>query len=1572
MVDLIIKWSFFILLSCLIASSVIGQSILCNSSDSSKCYSIEKLKINKLSLKKLYELSDTVGAASTIFAADIDQDCIPELISLYASSNKILISDTRSKKIKKIIDVAVVETTGSSFAIGDIDLDGMPEFFILAASNSRNPNNISGRILCYNLDGSIRWISNVKINTTFGNDFIALLSLADFNQDGIPEIYTKNLIFNALTGIKILDGGMNGIGTKHDVGYVTDGLSVAGNLDDDPSDLELAAGYTIYKVKINNVNGIIGNSIIPMNISINGEFRDGLTSLGDINNDGRLDVIVACPGSIGTGMIYAYCLKSGSTQLIAKVFIQNQNTSIGAASIGDIKGNGTNSIIVVKSSKLYSFSFDGTTSLNEDWVMDCTDRSGAVGTILFDLNNDNKSEIILRDETDLRIIDGSSTTPITLLSLPCISDTGNEQPIIGDLDNSGQSKICIPCGFELSQQIGYVTVFGSSNPDSGWAPARPIWNQYAYNPLFINDDLTVPRVQKNQATFQKGKYNNFMQQESYVDSNGMVKKPAASLSGRINCVNYDINKKAYHITFDIFNRNNASAIADSNLLVSFYSDNPELGASLIGTYNSKIPINPGDSLLNLEIWITASNLNKLYLIVNSKRNSNGGFSDVDFIISECDYTDNIFQTIDLPKFDTLDVEICPGEKYVFFQSVITNVGQYYHSTNSTKNCDSLITILNLQYKQNCIPNCNNKDSSKCYTVEKFQSSNFSIEKKIQSKDLVSGNQPPLLADMDGDCIPEFIITGENYQGATSDVIYIIDSETGITKWEIVTPLIEFDLAGLAIADIDADGIPEIFIETRLTSDSLSQKLLCYRSDGKLIWVSDNKVINQNSNPNNIYGGTPALADFNEDGIPEIYVNNKIFNARSGHLLADGGSGGLGGVQMNGYYEDGLTIAAQLDDNPADLELAAGYSIYKVVLTNLNGIFGNSMIAYNIKVDNVYRDGYTTVADINSDGRLDVIVTSAGISGLLYAYTLLKGTTQLIAKVYTGSTLERIGPPFIGDINGSARPSILFTRLKTLNAFSYNGTTNFMYDWSLSTSDKSGCTGMTMFDFNNDGIEEIVYRDETTLRIIDGSTTQPKELANILCLSQTRREYPIVGDFDNSGHAKICVPCGVDPTKLLGKLTVFSSIKKVPGWAPARGVWNQYAYNPLQINDDLTVPQFQKNQAIFNNGKFNNFFVQESYVDSNGIVKKPAVSLSGRISCINYDVVTMTYSVIFDVFNRKDASQDADTNLIISFYNGDPNTNGIFIGSYHTDQFLFAGDSLLNLVYRFQIMDLKDFFMVVNTKRTSNGTFDDPDFIQLECDYTDNISRSIDIPKIEDLNASICSGDRFQFFGTTLTDSGIYEHKTYKFNGCDSVITILKLNAVDTVHSIQNVNTCDSYFWNGQNYTLSGIYNHDTLSVNGCDSSATLNLTINNSDQKNIIQSVCDSLIWNGMNLVQSGTYEDRRINISGCDSITSLQLTIHPSSSNSITQSACDHYDWNGQTYDKSGTYAYKGQSIYGCDSLITLQLTIDSIIQSNIKQTACNTYSWNNMLFSQSGTYESKALSQQGCDSITTLDLII
>ena len=78
--------------------------------------------------------------------------------------------------------------------------------------------------------------------------------------------------------------------------------------------------------------------------------------------------------------------------------------------------------------------------------------------------------------------------------------------------------------------------------------------------------------------------------------------------------------------------------------------------------------------------------------------------------------------------------------------------------------------------------CIQKDTSLCYINEKYPTSTFAIEKKYENKDTIYVSQVPLLADMDGDCIPEFIIHGG------SQNILIIDTKTGLPKWNIATPI----------------------------------------------------------------------------------------------------------------------------------------------------------------------------------------------------------------------------------------------------------------------------------------------------------------------------------------------------------------------------------------------------------------------------------------------------------------------------------------------------------------------------------------------------------------------------------------------------------------------------------------------------------------------------------------------------------------------------------------------------------------------------------------------------------------
>jgi uncharacterized repeat protein (TIGR01451 family) len=161
-------------------------------------------------------------------------------------------------------------------------------------------------------------------------------------------------------------------------------------------------------------------------------------------------------------------------------------------------------------------------------------------------------------------------------------------------------------------------------------------------------------------------------------------------------------------------------------------------------------------------------------------------------------------------------------------------------------------------------------------------------------------------------------------------------------------------------------------------------------------------------------------------------------------------------------------------------------------------------------------------------------------------------------------------------------------------------------WQKITSDTSGATTMSMFDFDQNGEVELVYRDETLLRIIDKNGNN---LTTAPCISATHTEYPIIVDIDRDGHADIIVSGGI-PGYTGTRLARFSS-KTANQWAYCRSVWNQHGYNATNINEDLSIPQYPLNPATAFPGAdgivgtaddirpYNNFLQQQTRLGGNG-------------------------------------------------------------------------------------------------------------------------------------------------------------------------------------------------------------------------------------------------------------------------------------------------------------------------------------------------------------------------------------
>jgi hypothetical protein len=496
----------------------------------------------------------------------------------------------------------------------------------------------------------------------------------------------------------------------------------------------------------------------------------------------------------------------------------------------------------------------------------------------------------------------------------------------------------------------------------------------------------------------------------------------------------------------------------------------------------------------------------------------------------------------------------------------------------------------------------------------------------------------LIGDIDDDDNPEILLVGR--PSSTELKLHIVDGASLSLKksfnldnsYDGVNPL-------AAIGKIQwTSGEYKNVI---FTLSSISKRLYAYDINGTKLWTSDADFCSVAG-----MGATIQLIDLDGDGWAEIVVGNKVFAAESGKLLCQAGS--YSGY-IHGWSTSALLIQSMAGDilNNGKQQICIGNTIYDVTITSRAGTSGNTMSQVKTFTPQVWNgsanetvstsDGAVQLVDLDLDGNLDIVVSTVvrnettPTNSVFYMYVYSYAKNKIIASKKTSRVYKR-SVPFIGDIDGDGYPEIVLVHGGTSNnaADTNDYITALKYDssstsgelsvfWRLYHTDTSGVTGITLFDFNQDGISELVYRDETLLRIINGSgihhqtglAAAPYNLASFACTSATAYEYPVVADIDNSGEAKIIVVGETSkafPT--VGPLRVFKAGSGTV-WAPARKVWNQYSYNAVNVNENLTIPRRQMNPATRfagNNGilgdgddvrPFNNFLQQQTILNPDG-------------------------------------------------------------------------------------------------------------------------------------------------------------------------------------------------------------------------------------------------------------------------------------------------------------------------------------------------------------------------------------
>ena len=380
-----------------------------------------------------------------------------------------------------------------------------------------------------------------------------------------------------------------------------------------------------------------------------------------------------------------------------------------------------------------------------------------------------------------------------------------------------------------------------------------------------------------------------------------------------------------------------------------------------------------------------------------------------------------------------------------------------------------------------------------------------------------------VGDINQDGAPEILISGSDnvILAFKNDGSLLWNNALQISNWNLAQQLRPASsryqittepYAPISIADIDADGLPDIV-----------DGVAVFNGDGSVKWGYPlfYSFIGQGY-PGRGYSTmfaddyTVTVADIDLDGRQEILAGNTVYNAD-------------GTIKWwNKDIPDGFSLAVNLNDDPYPEILYGASSQYgtpgvRIYLFDHTGkIIWGPVYVHNLEPTTSYLAVYNTfvIADFDGDGETEI-----GIKGHDNYFLL--------------------------DRNGVLKKSIPMPWYSTPST----------YDMS----------SPTVFDLNGDGRPELIYNNGVTFKIQDVNSgtvlyQEPFGGSGI-------RPYPnaMVSDVDNDGHAELVVFGGTGGTNMTPQsgLNVYRAQNN--DWAGSRTISNELFYHVTNVNDDGTDP-----------------------------------------------------------------------------------------------------------------------------------------------------------------------------------------------------------------------------------------------------------------------------------------------------------------------------------------------------------------------------------------------------------------
>ena len=409
---------------------------------------------------------------------------------------------------------------------------------------------------------------------------------------------------------------------------------------------------------------------------------------------------------------------------------------------------------------------------------------------------------------------------------------------------------------------------------------------------------------------------------------------------------------------------------------------------------------------------------------------------------------------------------------------------------------------------------------------------------------------------------------------------------------------------LGAADIDNDG--EIEVVTSATTNSMATSklyamVLRKNESGTYGWVKKYEIASTvpfgfaNGGIGNTYWSDfhPSFADVDSDGVPEVITTRGIVKGNDWSKWKCE----FKSIQVAAWYQSFFAVAdLDEDGNMEIIDTDIYNNNCKVIVDHTNK--GASFDKAGNQANEQY--WYTAVADLipdendpNYPGELvpEIVRVRSGKVSVWKVYKTSSGWKQRRMWESNQTYPSGGGNPVIGDFDGDGDPDIGVAGIYSYSVF--NGQDGTLV-WTSKTQDESSNkTGSSVFDFEGDGIAEVIYRDEKKLRIysgvpstdkvtIQGNTfTAGRIIWETTNTSGTVIENPVIVDVDNDGRTEIVV---VDEGQPSNGVTVYADTND--NWVRTRRIWNQHAYHVTNINEDGTVPVHE--EPNWRNKHLNNY------------------------------------------------------------------------------------------------------------------------------------------------------------------------------------------------------------------------------------------------------------------------------------------------------------------------------------------------------------------------------------------------